>query len=258
MSAAVWTWAMLAFLNLPIAVIAVMSFSNGDFLAFPPPGFSWRWYQAALTSPRWIDAAITSFEIALAATALATPLGIAASFGLVRGRFPLRGALMQLACAPLAVPSIIAAVGLYFFFARLGLVGTSLAIILAHAALSVPLVVINVAASLRDFDTTLESAARNLGANRRQSFWHVTRPLLQPAILTGALFAFLLSFDELIVALFVGAAGTTTLPMRMWTSLRDEIDPTIAAISTLLVVLSALIILGAGAVRRSTGNDSRS
>ncbi len=258
LGAAVWTWLMLGFLNLPIAMIVFISFSAGEFLSFPPPGFSFRWYAAYLGSARWVGATLTSVEIAAAAVLLAVPLGVAASFGLVRGRFPGRTLLLQLVTAPMIVPGIIAAVGFYFFFARLGLVGSKAAIVLAHTALAVPLVVVNVGTALRGFDLDLERAARNLGATRWRAFWHVTRPLLQPAVLTGALFAFLMSFDELVVALFVGGADTTTLPMRMWSSLRDEIDPTMAAISTLLIALSALVIFGAGFVRQRGGTASSS
>lgn len=258
LGAAVWTWLMLGFLNLPIAMIAFISFSAGEFLSFPPPGLSLRWYAAYLGSDRWVGSTITSIEIATATVLLATPLGVAASFGLIRGRFPGRAILLQLATAPMIVPGIIAAVGFYFFFAHLGLIGTRVAIVLAHTALAVPLVVINVVGALRSFDIDLERAARNLGATRWRAFWHVTRPLLQPSVLTGALFAFLMSFDELVVALFIGGADTTTLPMRMWSSLRDEIDPTIAAISTFLIALSGLVIFGAGRIRQRGGTASPS
>jgi len=161
--------------------------------------------------------------------------------------------MLALVNAPLIVPGVIAAVGFYFFFARLGLVGTRLAIVLAHAALGVPLVVVNVGAAVRGLDADLERAARNLGATALQAFRFVIWPTLQPAVLTSALFVFLLSFDELVVALFVGGTDTTTLPMRMWASVRDEIDPTLAAISTLLIILSALVTLGAGFVWPSGG-----
>jgi putative spermidine/putrescine transport system permease protein len=175
---------------------------------------------------------------------------VAAALALVRGRFLGKSAAALLLRAPLVVPGIIAALGFYFFFARLGLVGTKTAIVLAHTALALPLVVTTVSVAVRGFDLDLERAARGLGADRWRTFWHVTRPLLQPAVLTGALFAFLLSFDELVVALFVGGPGATTLPMRMWTSLLDEVDPTVAAISALLIVLSLIVIVGAGGWRR--------
>jgi len=245
---ALWSWAVIGFLNLPILMIMVLSFSAGEYLSFPLPGLSLRWYQGFFGSDRWIEATFNSFEIAFAVMVGATVLGVAASFGLTRGRLP--GSAMVLATlnVPIIVPGIVSAVAFYFFFSRFGLIGSKNAIILAHTALATPLVVINVATALRSFDIDLERAARSLGASRWRAFWHVTRPGIQPAILSGALFAFLLSFDELVVAVFIGGAGTTTLPMRMWNSLRDEIDPTVAAISTLLIVLSAILIFGASLV----------
>jgi putative spermidine/putrescine transport system permease protein len=246
---AVWTAAMLGLLNIPILVVLMISFSSAEFPQFPPPGYSLRWYQAYFASDSWIDATRTSLQIASLTTLLATPLAVAASVGLVRGRFYGQGVANLLVRAPMVVPGIIAALGFYFFFARLQLVGSKTAIVLAHTALSIPLVMTSVSTAVRAFDLDLERAARSLGADGWQAFWHVTRPSLQPAVLTGALFAFLLSFDELVVALFVGGPNATTLPMRMWTSLLDEVDPTVAAISTLLILLSAVVIVGAGGAR---------
>jgi putative spermidine/putrescine transport system permease protein len=249
-AAAIWTAITVLLLNAPILVVVMISFSSAEYPSFPPPGFTLHWYQEYLGSDEWIDATVTSFQVASLTTLLATPLGVAAALALVRGRFLGKSAAALLLRAPLVVPGIIAALGFYFFFARLGLVGTKTAIVLAHTALALPLVVTTVSVAVRGFDLDLERAARGLGADRWRTFWHVTRPLLQPAVLTGALFAFLLSFDELVVALFVGGPGATTLPMRMWTSLLDEVDPTVAAISALLIVLSLIVIVGAGGWRR--------
>jgi putative spermidine/putrescine transport system permease protein len=228
----------LVFLNLPILVIAFMSFARGPFLSFPPAGFSLHWYGAYLGSARWMGATFTSLEVAAATACLAILLGTAGAFGLVRSRMPFRPAANALVNAPLVVPGIVSAVGLYFFFARFGLIGTRLSLILAHTALAVPLVVVNVTTALKTLDQDLERAARGLGASRAQVFVHVTFPLLRPAILTGGLLAFLFSFDELVVALFIAGVDTTTLPIRLWNSLRDEVDPTVAAASTLLILLS--------------------
>jgi putative spermidine/putrescine transport system permease protein len=249
-AAAIWTAVTLALLNAPILVVIMISFSSAEFPRFPPPGFTLHWYHEYLTSDDWIDATVTSVQIAALTTLFATPLGVAASLSLVRGRFFGKSAAALLVRAPMVVPGIIAALGFYFFFARLGLVGTKTAIVLAHTALALPLVVTSVSVAVRSFDRDLERAARGLGAGRWKTFWYVTRPSLQPAVVTGALFAFLLSFDELVVALFVGGPGATTLPMRMWTSLLDEVDPTVAAISAMLVLLSILVIVGAGGWRR--------
>ena len=239
---AMFTHATLVFLNLPILVIAFMSFARGPFLSFPPAGFSLHWYAAYLGSARWMGATFTSLEVAAATACLAIVLGTGGAFGLVRGRFPLQAAASALVNAPLVVPGIVSAVGFYFFFAHLGLIGTRLCLVLAHTALAVPLVVVNAATALRTLDEDLERAARGLGASRLQVFVHVTCPLLRPAIVTGGLLAFLLSFDELVVALFISGVDTATLPIRLWNSLRDEIDPTVAAASTLLILLSIAIV----------------
>jgi putative spermidine/putrescine transport system permease protein len=244
------SWLVVIGLNLPIVVVAIISFSSEEYFAFPPPGFSLRWYEAYLGSPAWLGATVRSFEVALATVLLATPLGVLGSFGLVRGRFPGRRLVMLLVSAPLIVPSIAVAVAVYFFFARLRLIGSLPALVSAHVALTVPLVVTTVNGALAGFDRDQERAAANLGANRWQAFWHVVRPQIQPAIVSGALFAFLMSFDELLVALFVSGVGTQTLPVRMWGSLRDHLDPTIAAISTLLILLSGAVIFGTQSVGR--------
>lgn len=248
--AAAWSWIVVVGLNLPIVVVAIISFSSEEYFAFPPPGFSLRWYEVFFGSPAWLGATARSFEVGIATALIATPLGVLGSFGLVRGRFPGRRLLVLLVSAPLVVPSIAVAVAIYFFFAKLGLIGSIWALVSAHTALTVPLVVITVSGALTGFDLDQEQAAANLGAGRWQTFWYVTRPQIQPAILSGALFAFLMSFDELLVALFVSGVGTQTLPVRMWGSLRDHLDPTIAAISTLLILLSAVLILGSQTVGR--------
>lgn len=243
--AAGWTWVVLLALNLPIAIVVIASFSPTRFMTFPPPGFSLQWYETVLTSANWRRAIGNSMIVALGSVALATPLGVLGAFGLVRGNFLGRRAVMLLSAAPMIVPGIVVAVAMYFFYARLGLVGSTVALILAHAALVVPVILIGVSAVLVSFDRDLERAARSLGAGRIAAFRHVTWPLIQPAILSGMLFAFLMSFDELTVALFVSGVTTQTLPVRMWTAMRDELTPAIAAISTLLIVMSILVIAAA-------------
>jgi len=256
-----WLWVAVVLINLPIALVVVASFSDQAFISFPPRHFSLRWYAAYVQSDLWLDATLNSIRIAALTALLSTVLGVAASFGLTRGRFPGRHLLNAVVAAPLIVPTVVVAIALYFTFARLALVGTTTAIVLAHTALAAPLVVVCVNAGLQGLDETLEQAARGLGAGRLQTFWLISRPLLQPAILTGALFAFLVSFDELVVALFVAGVGSETLPMRMWTSLNNEIDPTIAAVSTVLITLSAAAILVAGIggmLRASSGSPDTS
>jgi putative spermidine/putrescine transport system permease protein len=241
-AAAIWCWAMLLFLNLPVLTIAVMSFARGPFLSFPPSGFSLRWYGEYVFSARWMSATEISLQVALAAGLLATLLGTLAAFGLARGDMPVLRAARAFIAAPLVVPGIVSAVAFYFFFARLGLTGTRAGLILADTVLAVPLVSINVGTALQGLDRNLEQAALGLGASPWRVFRHVTWPLLRPAIGAGFLLAFLLSFDELVVALFLSGVETTTLPVRLWNSLRDELDPTVAAASTLLIAVCIVIV----------------
>jgi putative spermidine/putrescine transport system permease protein len=238
------------YLIFPILVVIPLSFSSAHYLTFPPPGFSLQWYDKFFSRSDWRNAAILSLWIACSVMVLATVLGTAASLGLVRGRFWGRQSINTFVVSPMVVPSIIVAIGLYFFYARIGLVGRPIALIVAHTALAVPFVVVNVSATLYGFDERLEFAAMNLGANRWQTFRQVTLPIIRPGVMAGALFAFITSWDELIVALFVSGTGAVTLPRKMWESIRFEIDPTIAAVSTLLIVFTAALFVSAELLRR--------
>lgn len=238
------------FLIAPIAVIVIVSFSSASYLSFPPPGFSLRWYADYLDQPGWVNATILSIWVAAAVTVVASVLGTAAAIGLVRGRFPGKRLLHACILSPLIVPSIVVAIGVYFFYVRLGLVGSPLAMIAAHSALAAPFVVLNVSATLYGFDERLEQAALNLGATRWQAFRHITFPIIRPGIIAGALLAFVTSFDELIVALFVSGTGAITLPRKMWDSIRFGLEPTIAAVSVLTIVVSVLAFASAEILRR--------
>jgi putative spermidine/putrescine transport system permease protein len=240
----------LAFLIFPIFVIVPVSFSSSPFLQFPPPGWSLRWYERFFGRPQWVDAAILSFWVAAVVMVLATVLGTAAAFALVRGHIRGRRWINSFILSPLIVPGIVVAIAIYFFYARLRLVGTPLGMILAHTALAVPYVVVNVTATLYGFDRRLEQAAMNLGANRWRMFSHVTLPLIRPGVLAGALFAFIASFDELIVAIFIAGAGAVTLPARMWEGVRMEVDPTIAAVATITIFISIAAFLSAALLER--------
>ena len=240
----------LAYLVFPVFVVAPVSFSSAKYLQFPPPGWSLQWYENYLSRPGWVPATLLSIRVALITAVLATTLGTAASLALVRGRFPGRNAINSFMVSPLVVPGIIVAIGVYFFYAQARLVGNPLGLALAHTALALPFVITNVSATLHGFDERLEYAAMNLGANRWQTFRRVTLPIIRPGVFAGALFAFIVSFDELIVALFVSGSGAVTLPRKMWDSLRQEIDPTIAAVSTILITLSILILLTAELLRQ--------
>jgi len=239
----------LFYLVFPVFVVVPLSFSSARFLQFPPPGWSLQWYQNYLSREAWTSSTLLSIQIGLLTAVLATILGTAAALGLVRGRFRGREAINAFIVSPMIVPTIIVAIGVYFFYARIQIIGSPFALALAHTALAIPFVVINVSATLEGFDERLEWAAMNLGANRWQTFRHVTLPLIRPGVFAGALFAFITSFDELIIALFVSGSGAVTLPRRMWESLRQEIDPTIAAVSTILIAASVLILAGAELLR---------
>lgn len=240
----------LLYLIFPVFIVAPVSFSSAKYLQFPPPGWSLQWYQNYFERPGWVPATFVSIRVAIITTILATTLGTAASLALVRGRFPGKGAVNSFLVSPLVVPGIIVAIGVYFFYAQVRLVGNPLALALAHTALALPFVVTNVTATLHGFDERLEYAAMNLGANRWQTFRRVTLPIIRPGVFAGALFAFITSFDELIVALFVSGTGAVTLPRKMWDSLRQEIDPTIAAVSTVLVVVSIVVLFTAEMLRQ--------
>src|SRR5262252_8100397 len=238
------------YLLFPILIVIPLSFSSGNYLSFPPPGFSLRWYENFLGRSDWLEATWLSIWIGSAVTALATALGVPTAIALVRGKFRGKGLVVGFIMSPVIAPVIIVAIGIYFFYARLGLIGNPLGLVIAHTCLAVPFVVINVAATLQGFDRRLEQAAMNLGATPWRTFWQVTFPIIRPGVLAGALFAFISSFDELVVALFVSGTSAVTLPRKMWESIRFEIDPTIAAVSTMLIVLTGGLFLSAELLRR--------
>lgn len=244
------TGLVLFYLVFPVFVVIPVSFSSAQYLSFPPPGFSLQWYEKYFDRRDWIDATFLSLRVGITTAVLATVLGTLASLALVRGRFRGKNVINAFLVSPLIIPVIIVAIGVYFFYARLQIVGSPFGLALAHTALAIPFVVINVSATLYGFDERLEYAAMNLGANRWQTFRHVTFPIIKPGIFAGALFAFITSFDELIVALFVSGTGAVTLPRKMWDGLRQEIDPTIAAVSTLLIIVSVLILLSTELLRQ--------
>jgi putative spermidine/putrescine transport system permease protein len=227
----------------PIVVVVVLSFSSASYLTFPPPAFGVRWYRQYLDSRDWLAATSLSLEVAVAVVIISTILGTLAALGLARLPAVARLLATGLILSPLIVPVIVAAIGLYYAFARFGLVGTPVGLVLAHACLAVPFVVTSVGASLARFDRRLEMAALGLGATPLGTFRQVTLPLILPGVLVGALFAFITSFDELIVALFLSGANAVTLPRRMWEDLRYALDPTIAAVSTLTIVLTVMPLL---------------
>jgi ABC-type spermidine/putrescine transport system permease subunit II len=239
------------FLMLPLLIVFPISFSSSSYLRFPPPGLSLRWYQTYLNDPVWIDATLRSLKIALVTTALACLLGTLLAFSIVRGRYWGREAVNQLAALPIIVPTIVYSIAVYGLFSQLKLIGLWQSIALAHTVYAIPFVTIIVAAGLRTFEVAQEQAAMGLGASRLQAVWFITLPQIRPSLVSAAFLAFIASFDELVIAMFLGGSNMT-LPKKMFDNILLEIDPTIAAVSVLKITLVSVLLLlatrfGAGA-----------
>ena len=247
----------LFFLIFPILVIIPLSFNALPFFTFTPEmlrldpaGYSLVNYRDFFTNPDWNVALKNSLTIAPVATLLATAFGTLAAIGLSQSHVPFRSAIMAILISPMIVPLIISAAGMYFFYSRIGLQGTFWGVVLAHAALGTPFVIITVTATLVGFDQSLVRAAANLGAGPVRTFFKVQMPLIMPGVISGALFAFITSFDEVVVVLFLGSASQKTLPWQMFTGLREQISPTILAVATILVVISVLLLTTMELLRR--------
>ncbi len=233
----------LLYLILPVLAIVPLSFSSSTFLVYPIPGWSLRWYENLLGSSDWRLAAKNSFIVAPSATVVATVLGTLAAIGLNKANFRGKTLLMAILISPMIVPVVVVGVGMYLFFAPLGLASTYTGLILAHASLGVPFVVTTVAATLQGFNYNLVRASQSLGASPVQTFFRITLPVIAPGVISGALFAFATSFDEVVVTLFLAGAQQTTLPRQMFTGIRENISPTIAALATILIVFSTCLLL---------------
>ncbi len=249
--------AIFVFLITPILVVMPLSFNAQDFftftpemLRFDPAGYSFKHYDDFFTNSDWQNALRNSVMIAPAATLLSVGFGTLAAIGLSQPHVPGRQIIMALLISPMIVPLIISAAGMYFFYSRIGLQGTYMGVVLAHAALGIPFVIITVTATLVGFDRSLTRAAANMGANPVTTFFRVQMPLILPGVISGGLFAFITSFDEVVVVLFVGSAGQKTLPWQMFTGLREQISPTILAVATILVVISIALLTVVELLRR--------
>ena len=240
----------LAFLILPIVVIVPLSFSSGGLLTFPLPGLSLRWYQEFFTSAPWQLSLRNSLIVASATTIAATLLGTLAALGLTRARLPGQTLLMGLIVSPIVVPLVIVAVGVYFAYAPFGLSGSLVGLTLAHTALATPFVVITVSATLQGFDANQARAGASLGASPATVFRRIVLPLILPGVISGALFAFVTSFDEVVVALFLTGPAERTLPRQMFTGMRENISPVITAAASLLILLSVLLLTALELLRR--------
>ena len=239
--------AALTFLLLPVAIVIPMSFSSAASLRFPPPGLSLRWYQAFFADAVWRDAATNSLIVAGASSVMAVALGTLAAYRLVRGRFRGRPVLEAHFVAPLIVPSVIAAVALYIAFAKVGLLGSYRGLILAHTVHSVPYVVLLMSVAIASFDERIEQVARTLGASEGTVFVRILLPNLMPSVLASWVLAFIASFDEVILTLFL-FGNRYTIPKQMFVKLELQIDPTITAVATMLVVFSVVTLAALAAL----------
>jgi putative spermidine/putrescine transport system permease protein len=238
------------YLLAPTLVIVPMSFTESRILSFPPQGFTLEWYERIVADRQWSSALTSSAQVAVLTTILSVVLGTLAALALARGRFPGRTAANGLVLAPLVVPVVIIAIGMFSLFVRWRISGSLVGLVLAHTALAVPFVVVSVSASLRTVDRNLELAAANLGATPRQTFLRVTLPIIVPGVIAGAIFAFITSWDEVVVSIFLTSARFRTLPVEMWEQVRQAVDPTVAAVATTLLVVTTVLLVILLVVRR--------
>jgi ABC-type spermidine/putrescine transport system permease subunit II len=247
----------LLFMILPNFVVFPISFSSATYLEFPPKEYSLRWYNDYFSRSEWIAATITSFKVAIAVTFISVSLGSLAAYGLVRGKFPGKDFFNSVIIAPMVAPILVTGVSIFMFFTKFGLNGTLPGFIIAHTVMATPFVVIVMTASLRGVSTTLEQAAMNLGANRFTTLRRVVFPIALPGMVSSGLFAFLISFDELIIAIFISSPLVCTLPKKLWDGVRTEITPTIAAVSTILILLSVIILVSASFIQKKLEKRSK-
>ena len=240
----------LVFLITPLLVIVPLSFSSGTMLTLPLPGWSLRWYAEVVNSEPWQNSLLHSLIVGVIATVLATTLGTLAALGLTRADFPGKSLLMGILISPMIAPLVIVAAGAYFFLLPLGLTNSLFGLALVHAALGAPFVLITVSATLAGLDPSLPRAAANLGAPPTVVFRKVILPLIAPGVISGGLFAFVTSFDEVVVAMFLTGPANRTLPRQMFDGLRDNISPAILAVATLLIAVAILLLATVEYLRR--------
>ncbi|CAO3430879.1 ABC transporter permease [Azospirillum endophyticum] len=238
------------FLMAPILAIVPLSFSSSTYLTYPLPGLSLRWYEDFLGSARWMNSLKNSVIIGVSSAMLSMVLGTLASLGLAQWKSKWKPLVLAVVLSPMVVPVVITAVGVYFFFAPLGLTGNYLGLILVHTALATPFVVITVSATLQSFDMTLARAAASLGAPPLLTFRKVILPLILPGLASGALFAFATSFDEVVTVLFLAGPEQRTLPREMFSGIRENISPTITAVAVVLTVISVCMLSTLEILRR--------
>lgn len=235
--------AVLVFLVLPTLIVIPMSFSASQFLEFPPHHLSLRWYESYVASPAWMQATATSLKVAALTAVVATALGTAAAYGLFVSGLRWARVVLMLLLTPIMVPVILVAIGVFYVYVKLGLLNTLAGLVLADSMLAIPLVLLVVTSALRSYDMSQEMVARSLGASRPKAFLLVTLPQIRFAVMTAAILSFLTGFDEVVIALFVSGGTNATLTRNMFNALRDQIDPTIAAISTVMIAVSSILLL---------------
>ena len=245
------------FLIAPIVIMVPLSFNAQPYFTFTtemltlnPEGFSLRWYEQLFSSPQWMRSIRNSLFIGVFSTLIATTLGTLAALGLSRSEMPYKGLIMGLLISPMIVPLIISAAGMFFFYSSVNLAQTFPGVILAHAALGTPFVVITVTATLVGFDKSLTKASASLGADPIRTFRKVQMPLILPGVISGALFAFITSFDEIVIVLFLAGVEQRTIPREMWSGIREQISPTILAVASLLVAISIALLTTLELLRR--------
>ena len=236
-------------LVVPSLIVVPVSFSEARFISFPPESYSLRWYATYFNHPQWTQATVYSLVLAAITVMVALLIGVPAAFGLVRGRFRGRALVTGLLISPLLIPVVLIAVALFFALTQAGLAGGTIGVVIAHAILALPFVIVVVMASLRDLDRGYEMAALSLGASPLRTFWHVTLPILRPALISAALLAALTSFNEFLVTLFTIGLDRSTLPLQFWKGIRFEQTPTIAAVASLWTMVSILILAVLGFLR---------
>lgn len=252
-----WKWGlglictlMSLFLLLPIVFIVALSFGSSRWLIFPPPGWTTKWYQELFADPRWIEAALTSARIAGVVTIASVALGLLASIALINGKFKGRATLRAFFLMPMVLPVVVLAVALYAMFLRIGLNGTFVGFVIAHVIVALPFSIITISAALESFDPAIEDAAILCGASPWEARFRVTLPSIKHGLFSAAIFSFLISWDEVVLAIFMASPTLQTLPVKVWTTLRQDLTPVIAAASTLLVLLTIVFMVIAALIRK--------
>lgn len=244
------TGSAILFLLAPVLLLVPMSMGSAEIIEFPPSTLGIDQYRKFFNHPAWQTAVVNSLQVAVGTSIVSTIIGLMASLALVRGRFKGKGIITAFILSPMIVPLIVMALAFYISLSKLGMLGTKLGLILAYTPLTLPFSVLPISATLRGFDRSLEYAALNLGASRFQAFTRITLPIIRPGILTGAIFAFMIAFDEVVIALFICGSTAVTLPKKMWDVIRYEIEPMLPAISTLLLLLAVFILVLIGVLQK--------